>query len=322
MRAGPSRADKVIEALGLIVARRRGRRAWMHCPFHDPEGTRTTSAFFVRTSGERAGNYHCFSCKVSGSLTALTAHVRGLTIEDARAFVADAGKGWRAPTAKVRFVSRPANLVRRGFYFPTEVVIAPLEEWDTLPRRYAVERGITNGDVAVHGIGYAVEGPLAGRIVFPVRSAGRIVSYTARTFVDEEPRYKTPREDEHPDLDAIFGMDQWPRLDLREEIVITEGAIDALAVNRVVHCHAGSLGGSDVRPGHIIELATWKTVIVLTDHDPAGDKAAKILRSSLGRHVRTERVLLPAGKDAAVLAMRSPDLLRREIDRALRGAMP
>lgn len=315
-----TRTEVILAAMRLKVVTHRGRRAWLLCPFHqsptDPDSWAST--FFVRTKGDRAGNYHCFTCKESGSLTALVMHVLELEYKDAKDFVRKSGEGWRPPKAKVRVVRRPAKLVRPGFTLPREIVFGPLADWDTLPREYIEERGITPEEVESHRIGFTTEGFLACRVVFPVLlPGGKAVGYSARTFVDEEPRYKTPNEDDNADLDAFFGEHLWPAPGDRDEIIVTEGAVDKLAACRVTGRCGGSISGSDVRPGHIVKLATFRRVIVLTDPDRAGKKAARRLAGMLGRYVTTDRVELPIGKDAAVLAKLNPNLLRRTIDAAL-----
>lgn len=315
-----TKVDVILEAIGLDVVRRRERRAWLRCPFHE---TRKAVTFFVRTSGERWGNYHCFSCKAKGTIYQLVAHARECDLREAHDFVEQAGRGFEPPRARARVVARAPDVMRGGFAYPDEIVTLPLEEWDTLPRRYAIDRGLTAEEVELHGIGFAVDGPLAGRIVFPFRdSAGRVVSYSARTFVDEEPKYKTPSEEDRADLDAIFGEHLWPPPGEREVVVVNEGALDSLAVVRATELPGGAIGGSDVRAGHITTLATFELVVVMTDNDKAGKLAASRLMRGLGRYVRTARVLLPEGDDAAKICKRDgPAALRRYVDRAIgRGA--
>jgi DNA primase len=298
----PSRIEVVMGALKIDVARSRGRRAWALCPFHtDHDATN----FFVRTTGDHAGTFHCFACKAKGNLIALVMHVRGIDFKAAKAFITTLGKNYEPPRARVRVVERPAILGRQRFALPRECIMGePLAAWATLARRYVDSRAISAEEIERYGLGYAVDGRLAGRVVFPVRVGPRATpaSYSARSFVGAERKYLTPHETEGADLDAMFGEHLWPASpDDRDVICVTEGAINALACARATDFEASSISGSDVRPGHVIKLATFDCVVLLTDPDAAGDKAARGLASSLGRRSNVVRVRLPVGKDAADL---------------------
>lgn len=317
-----SRPEIVLAALGLEIATRRHGRAWLPCPFHAAEPSKDPR-FFVRLEGKRAGQNFCFSCKSGSSLVALVEHVRGIDRKAASAFIEQALKGFRPPPTWVRVVERRPTLVRPGLAFPTGVIFEPLAKWVSGARRYFVDdRGLGAEEVERYGIGYAVDGYLAGRVVFPCRDRReRIVNYSARTFVDEIPRYKTPREGDHADRSAIFGEHLWPPLGARKAIVITEGAVDAVTAAKVAGVITGSIGGSDdVDPSALASLATFDLVAIMTDNDAAGQRAADSLRMALGRHVATARVELPVGSDANKLARTDPDLLRMKIANALEGA--
>lgn len=316
-----TRTERVIQLLGLQVVRRRGTRAWAFCPFHEQVAAKAPT-FFVRVSGERAGQTHCFSCKAGGGLAELVAKVRGCTLKEAKQFVRDAGKGWQPPRAAVRFRGAEPKITRGRFALPRELLLGePIDDWPSGASRYLLGRGITQREVDAFGIGYAVDGRLAGRIIFPVyRWPNREpAGYSARSFVGDEPKYKTPDADEHADKDAMFGEHLWPPPGERHAVVVTEGAIDALSASLASGLPCGSLSGSDVHPGHVLALATFKVVVVLTDADQPGDKAARGLASSLGRSSSPRRVRL-LGTDANELWRADPERLRREIMGAASGA--
>jgi DNA primase len=191
-----------------------------------------------------------------------------------------------------------------GFRLPPEVRILPLAEWAPTARAYATQRHLGQLQIGAWGIGYAVLGRLAGRLVIPVRDRhGTARSYMARTFAGHAARYFYPFEREHPDMDVMFGELFWPDRGRRDEYVVAaEGALNALAVER---CNGprtpgfvAALGGSDPRPIHVAKLATFGHCIVLTDEDPAGRGAAAQLMAQLQRHTRVTRVTLGEGRDA------------------------
>lgn len=275
------------------------KRAYGPCPFH---ADRNPTTFFVRLRGERAGLFHCFACKASGNLVDLVMRRRDCSRQGAREWI-DALRGGEVEEERgpefggVRLVVSP--LGRKGFTLPREVHLAPLADWVTPAREYAESRHLTAEQVSRWGIGYAVTGRLSGRLVLPVRDvAGESHSYMARTFADHEARYYYPRERERADLDAVFGEQHWPRARSGERVVVCEGALDALAVERAVGGCVAALGGSDVRPVHALKLASFGRVLVLTDADEAGDGAAGVLLAQLARHTGVVRVTLGRGRDA------------------------
>lgn len=297
-----TRTEVVIAALGLEIASRRGPRAWLRCPYHDDK---SPTNFFVRIAGERSGQNHCFSCKRGGGLTYLVMHVRNCDEKAARAFIAALGKGYEPPRARVSVVSRQPRLGRARFTMPREVVFEPLADWVALAREYAEGRGITQHEVERFGLGYAVDGRLAGRVVIPWLGAGRVAAgYSARTFVGAEPKYQTPPADVGADRSVMVGEHLWPPLGERRVIAVVEGALNGIALQRVAPALPfGALGGSEVDPGHALKLATFPRVLLLTDPDMAGDAAAAHLERMLARYCETNRVVLPRGNDAMDLVM-------------------
>ena len=291
---------RVLGKLGIKVAGVRGDRAWSFCPFHRDEHP---TNFFVRVAGERAGQWHCFACKGGGSLAELVERVRGCDRDQAREWVAalrqgDDVEGHVPEVEGVRIVVEPVG--QRAFRLPREVVLRPLGAWSDTARRYAERRHLTARQVERWGLGYAVVGRLAGRLVIPVRYAsGEAVSYMARSFAGHESKYYYPMEREHADLDCMFGEQHWPAHPKRHEVVLCEGALNALAVERACPGRfVAALGGSDPRPIHVLKLAGFRRVVVLMDDDPAGEGAAGVLRDQLVRHVALSRVNLGAGRDA------------------------
>jgi DNA primase len=193
------------------------------------------------------------------------------------------------------------------------VQVLPLAAWPSPARDYLSGRGVTQVQVERWGLGYAVDGRLAGRVVFPVRNnVGTLISYTARSFTGEGRRYLEPKIEEGADQGAVFGEEHWDP-DECELAVVTEGAMDALAVERATGLPVAAVYGSQILPGHLARLQRWRTLILATDSDPAGDKAAAEISGALGRWTRAVRWRPPEGFDCASLAQRDPARLRSEL---------
>jgi len=293
--------QRLLERFGIEVAERAGQELWARCPAH--QDTKPSWSIHVRTA-----QHHCFSCGWGGGAPALV--IRGLGVDDLAWDSKDAWEWLEAhgfllevdPALSVELVlsgGRPSR-----FVLPREVRVVPPEQWPSAAWAYLRTRGVIPGQIERWGIGFAVDGRLAGRVIFPLRdSTGVPRSYTARTFLDDPKRYLTPTKAEGPDPAALFGEEHWPRLSFRQQVVVVEGALDALAVERAIgSAVAGMLGATRASAMLVAgKLATFDEVVVATDPDPAGDAAWEALYPALVRHCRVRRVRLPEGEDAASL---------------------
>lgn len=288
------RVDEVLRRLGIDYDRRR-TELWAKCPAHKDKSPSWSI-------NGRSGKHNCFSCGFGGTIEQLVAHVLRVTLEDAERWLKENGgpareeKGAPAPTALV--VSRPG----RVNLLPQEVEAVPFERWPSSVRAYVVERGVTPEQVERWGIGYAIFGRLAGRIVIPVRDVrGRLLTYMARDFSGDPKakRYLYPQGRWEGMDGALFGEQRWNDAD--RTVVVTEGAIDALAVERALpQFGLAAIGGSELRPAQALKLRLrFGTVVVLTDNDEAGSKAAQGFKGALAGQCEVVRAKLPEGKDAA-----------------------
>lgn len=111
--------------------------------------------------------------------------------------------------------------------------------------RYLLKRGYTLGQIVRmtqrYGLRYAAIGKFKGRIIFPVKFEGKLMTYTGRTvYPDVELRYKTlsydPELEEVPAVgpisDYLLFYDKLKKnKDDADTLVFCEGPFDALKVN-------------------------------------------------------------------------------------------
>lgn len=305
------RADvaKVMVKLG-IAYRQQGVELHGLCPAHVDR--KPSWSINLHT-----GQHHCFSCGWGGGVAALVQRVIGREgliwdSRDAWEWVRQngllVGDGERALEVELTLRAPGQN----GFQMPDLIGVGQPALWPTPAQRYIYDRGIGADQVRKYAVGVAVDGRLANRVVFPVLdSKGVAMAYSARTFVGAQPRYLTPHESENPKLGALFGEQYWPARE-RKRVVVVEGAIKALAVERAVDtCVAGVLGATHARqPMVAAKLATFAEVVVLLDNDEAGEANAETLIGALRRHTQVRRAKMP-GKLAADDA--SPDDVRRAL---------
>jgi DNA primase len=302
--------EKVLERLAL-TAKKHGSRWWFErCPNPDHadhnEQHRWKNAFVRGDGHRRAGQWTCFSCHAGGLLVELVMAVMKLEFREARDWLMNVEEA-PAPEPVVRVRYAPMGARDRVFRLPEGVEFAPLERWNSVARSYAVGRGLDAEQVARWGVGYALIGRCAGRIVFPiVDSTARLVNYAARTFVGDETRYLAADERESPDTAAMLGELFWPPVAtrVRRTVVVFEGALSGMALERAmlwagISGELAGLQGSDVtHPRRLLRLSGFGRVVAATDPDAAGERATFDLEAGL-RGVPVTRLRYPSKLDAA-----------------------
>lgn len=313
MTREPVVIEDLLRALG-IQAQRRGSKWHARCPA--PDHTDTHPSWFIRDDPGAGwhGAHSCRSCGLSGGPWELVSAVNECSLAEAATYVRLLSEGATPargdlPTIKVQ-VRR-----RRRYMLPPGVVIPRThQEWYGPALDYLVARGVTEAQMKRWNIGFAIEGPLAWRVVVPVVTCGKLVAYVARSIFDDgSKRYDMPSRAEgaRPDV-AVWGE---PRFDpARGAITLAEGVFSAMALERAGAPNPCALLGSELTPLKVSVLTQWPVVLVATDPDEAGEKAARKLSMTLRRSSHLERVELPDSPDDC-----DPSALRRAVVMATGG---
>lgn len=292
-----------------IRATRRGAKWFALCPSPAHDDTEPSWVIYDRGPFDRGSGYHkCLSCGFSGGPWELAQAVRGLaTAEEGGAWIRAAlGSGGDQGPAEVPRVRIVNDVSPRGdssgMTLPWGVQIPSLDgsPWFEPARAYLESRRIPQWQVERWHIGYAIRGRCRMRVVVPVHTGGRLLSYVARAFVDGVPRYDAARESDRgarPDA-AIWGEPGWePDVDV---VTVTEGVFKALAMERAGAPNpCAILGASNLGPEKIDAIARFATVLVATDPDRAGDRAWEEIRDSCCRYSDVRRVRLRVAPDDA-----------------------
>lgn len=286
-------------ALLDIDAVRKGREYEAKCPIHNDHNPSWQMQ-------AETGLWHCWSCQEGGGAVDLVRKVLNIgSIGDVYRWMESNGvidgDGSAIPTyatikpllglvPKTRYKGYPP-----GDYWPATV--------RSSSKSYLRSRGITDMQSNRWHIECTNEGILAGRIIFPMHDRlGNLCGFMARSIDGRRPRYLTPEPDTNPDRTVIFGENGWPIVQLdKSQVVVTEGAINALACERAGARYIAALGGSNLGLTVYSKLAAFGHVIVASDPDRAGEHVAMALQV-LKRWTKVTRVDLPAGLDAAKLS--------------------
>lgn len=275
---------------------------WACCPY--PGHTEKTASWSIRWDGpmgQENGINSCFGCKCGGGVVSLVKACLGLrTNIVAIEWIRDKGLdlGGRAPM-RTRLV---INDRITGLKEPPGIKIAPLDQWATPARRYALQRNLTEEQVDWWGLGYGTVGNKLGRLYIPTYNRyGELVNWNMRKFHNGDgPKYLNPTESEGAKMSSVFGEQGWPesRAEMKTStLVLCEGELNALACERAGVEYVGAIGGSDIDPGQLLRFGRFGRIILALDVDAAGSKATAALKASLVRWRDVGRLALPERKD-------------------------
>lgn len=279
---------RVLDALNIDY-KVQGGLAWARCPGPDHRDSEPSWRVRIDEDHEKYGQHRCYGCGFGGYAVHLVEAVQGIDREAARAWLADYGKSAQQLPDEVVLQSEPITSAVQ-LCTPDRVILPHMVDplaWPSVVRNYLISRGITPAQVKRWGIGYAADGYLMGRIYIPVYdAAGTLLSYTGRTFIDAEKRYKEPKLAEGADQGAVFGEQHWKT----RSLIVAEGAFNALAVERALprlqgRWDVGAIFGSQLTEGHLMRLSRFDRVLIASDGDKAGNRVALELEQALVRHV-------------------------------------
>ncbi len=155
------------------------------------------------------------------------------------------------------------------------------------------KRGLSPERARWWRIGYCSRGLMKGRIVVPIRNrANDLVAYIGRSLKEDDPEGKWRFPKGFRKSLELFGADRLARdADTREAVVkygliVTEGALDSIALFEKGFKNAVSTLGSDVSPEQRAlfvdpELNPSKRVTIFFDDDEAGRAGRKKLAADL-----------------------------------------
>lgn len=319
---------RLLQALGINAVQQGNRwKATCPDPSHPrPAGKVSTPSWSIVDDGtEEAGSHFCHGCRFRGGPWELVAAVRAIPLEEAGKWVSREMLGTRAAEfadiPEVRIVTR--RQLDMEMRLPPGVCIPSVDgsEWFPEAYRYLIEeRGLEDWQVKRWHIGYAIRGRCAYRVVVPVHTNGRLLSYVGRAFLDNPLRYyvadKKKDPGARPEL-ALFGE---AGFDYDVGVAtVSEGLWGALAFERAGAPNpCAILGASNLKAEKIALLAGFPTLLVATDPDAAGDASFQVIHDALCRWSDVRRVPLLAKPDERLFfGERGAQLLRRAWETAM-----
>jgi DNA primase len=231
---------------------------WINCPFCEEEGTTPDTRFRLGLNVE-TGKMHCFNCNKSSDNAEYTFAELNRVLETGQMELAQKTRKRKKHVTKV---------VLPGDF--TRIIPTGREHWNRIAYEYLRRRGVAGWQIREKNIGFSLIEDMSYRIVIPVYYRGKLQGLVGRAFVSGlEPKYKNSLGDK-----VLYNVPDEPR----KAVVLSEGAFDALAIERYTVSNyvdgwmADSLGvlGHDLTNRQLEILDQYKFFVLWPDPDRAG----------------------------------------------------
>lgn len=169
---------------------------------------------------------------------------------------------------------------------------------------YLQGRGLTSETIEAAKLGYSVDGRFSDCIAIPyfdARGEWRLTRY--RHLGDTLPKYEQPKGTSRHLYNVVASEE--PR------VAVCEGEFDALILGQIGWAAVAVPGAQAWQRGWRWLFRNCDLVVVITDADEAGDRAASKIAAQVGMVAPVERIELPAGLDVSDLYLKDPDELGR-----------
>lgn len=279
-----------IDRLNTIEHKTTGLR--FTCPFHSDGHERTPSCeILLEDKGDTpAGTVHCFGCGYKSGLVKFIADCLNTTYRQATEWLLNISN--YSLLEAIRDIPDLELVDNNNVKFVPQVTLDELRSYDFI-HPYMFQRKLTDEIIKKFEIGYD---PKSDALTFPVYVNGECL-FVAKRRVKFK-RFDMPKMEQKP----IYGLDYVTS----NEVIICESVIDALYLWSLGYQAIALFGtGSDYQLDLLTKIKQRK-VIIATDGDEAGNKAAKRIASKLQDKI-VMRLAVPKDKDVN-------DLTKEEID--------
>lgn len=315
----------LLSELGIDVVREDGPELVALCPYHDDRNP--SWSINSDSDSERWGAHSCWTCKDEdeggkGTLFNLIMHVRRCNfrraIEWTEKFCGIDGDDDRvldfSLAGRIREVGqRKQKRAGHG------TVARQFESFPNLKQgsagwRYLERRGLTRRQILESKVRKGVD-RYARRVVFPIFKGLTIVNFYARHITDGEP-HGLNATGKGLVNEALFNMHKADPLS--DTCHLSEGAFDALAIERAGGANSFGANGGALLPGQVLLLRPYRRVVIVDD--AKGNKSVSLVPSCkrLLQDKELFRVAIPSGHDpdsvsVEILArlLQRPESLRR-----------
>jgi DNA primase len=258
------------------------------CPYHGGDNRTTFSI-------GRSGFFRCFKCEASGGMTELYAHLKNLSLAQAReALAGETLPVFYSMQAVTDKLAKHTGQAEKGFLREADIV-----PYLGLYPRYLLNRGFSKKSIRLFDIGYD---ETRSKIVLPVRNVeGRLVGITYR--IDYEDDDTQPAKYWHDNFSKALHLYGLHLIRKERRIYLVEGQLDAVRMRQLGFPAAAIMGSALSREQ--ADLVNADEVVLAFDNDEAGEKATRLAIKELSGRGKRLLVMQYPGKDPGDLQARA-----------------
>lgn len=251
------RPADVLDALDIAVVQektgRKGTEFLANCPWHH-EGTKVDNnpSWWIR---EDTGQHICFSCGFAGGLGLLVSKVRGISIDEALAWL-----GEDTSLDRVRHLEVDQD---HSTYAPPPMNLARLLMFDRPTEEMLWDRGLDINDARDYRLRYD-EDHKSWVIPLFHPDTDEIMGYQEKGVGW---RHFKNRPLTMPKSTTLFGLHL---LDGSGEVIVVESPLDAVYLHHLGHRAVSSCGAHVSREQMDLLVARTEGVLLMLDNDEAG----------------------------------------------------
>lgn len=255
---------------------------WLCCPFCVERNEPTPDTNFRLGLNFERDQGHCFRCDWRSSTKAVKAVLEALLGQT----VEERVQGPEGKEEKADPIELPEDF---------QLLVDLDEEEDELAYEaytYMRDRGVSRGMMHRKGLGVSLSGQYQYRVIFPVYWRGRLRAIVARDFT------KTSRI-KYLNSKGVKYLYNMP--ERTDRVVLAEGALKALAIEKSIGQPAAALLGHNLTPRMLKQLvrAQCKEIVVWPDPDAVGVKGAVEVASQLMEDFKRVSFIFPLPKKQA-----------------------
>lgn len=249
---------EILDQMG--VAWRRGSKhseVNLCCPFCVDRGETADDRFRLGVNVVW-DSCHCFNCEYKSRIQSQLRVLRQLGVKVTEAETSSIGEEEKIP---------PPELPRD--FMPLTKIARDKDPLLQKAVRYVVDRGITWEQIARNNIGVSLVGRFAYRVIFPVMYKDELKGVVARDFTGKQsPKYLNSKGPKF-----LYNLRPPGK---SKKLILSEGIIKALAIERAVKLRSAALLGHTVTSGMLeaIRAEGYKSVVVWPDPDSPGVRGA------------------------------------------------
>lgn len=317
-----------LSALSIRNILDEGEEAHFSCPFvGHRHGDNTPSAYM----NKRTTAFYCWGCKEKGNAIHFLAKYENIGLLKAAHYIQERYcQGFQEPDSPDSLMLELEKMwtdKEKNQTYNNSPVDYNVRKLSGTPLNYLLGRGFCQSAIDFWGLGYD---PISDRIAIPVHNHNdRLIGFKARAYKETQtPRYLCLGDKNYENYgfkpfntsQVLFGLNRvlgyWKETkQINGPIIVCEGELNTIALWQHGFRNAVAMCGTNFTEIHTQLLLSYaERIIIFTDNDVPGTKAASDIAEALLPYMEVDIVQDHEGDPASICAERCAKLINEPIN--------